>query len=168
MMNKIASWIFLTAIMVTQITNQQTKTTGCNAFIMSEDDIYLSANTPVYDIECVTEDEINMIAMIVIAEAEGESETGKRLVVDTVLNRMLSSDFPDTIESVIYQNNAFSPIKSGRAEKCKNKITDEIIKLVRSEIVKRTNTEVLYFRTNNYSKYGTPLFKEGNHYFSGK
>lgn len=167
-MNKIASWIFLTAIIVTQITNQQTKTTGCNAFIMSEEDIYLSDNTPVYDIECVTEDEINMIAMIVIAEAEGESETGKRLVVDTVLNRMLSSDFPDTIESVIYQNNAFSPIKSGRAEKCKNKITDETIKLVKSEIVKRTNTEVLYFRTNNYSKYGTPLFKEGNHYFSGK
>lgn len=167
-MNKIASWIFLTAITVTQITNQQTKTTGCNAFIMSEEDIYLSANTPVYDIEGVTEDEVNLIAMIVIAEAEGESDIGKRLVADTVLNRMLSSDFPDTIESVIYQNNAFSPIKSGRAEKCKNKITDEIIKLVRSEIVKRTNTEVLYFRTNNYSKYGTPLFKEGNHYFSGK
>ena len=64
----------------------------------------------------LTDDEIDLIAKITMAEAEGESELGKRLVIDTILNRVDSelSYFPDTVEEVIYQPNQFSPIWNGR------------------------------------------------------
>lgn len=36
----------------------------------------------------MAEEDINLIALVTMAEAEGESELGKRLVIDTILNRI--------------------------------------------------------------------------------
>ena len=46
------------------------------------------------------------------------------------------------------------------------KITDEMRQLVREEVKSRTNSDVIFFRTGRYSTYGTPMFKEDDHYFS--
>jgi N-acetylmuramoyl-L-alanine amidase len=48
---------------------------------------------PVYSIPeeprySLTDEEINLIALVTMAEAEGESEQGKRLVISTILNRV--------------------------------------------------------------------------------
>ena len=48
-----------------------------------------------------TDDEIYLMGLVCIGEAEGESELGKRLVIDTILNRLYSSKWPDTINSII-------------------------------------------------------------------
>ena len=45
----------------------------------------------------VSKKEKELLAVITMAEAEGESERGKRLVIDTVLNRVDSKKFPNTI-----------------------------------------------------------------------
>ena len=37
----------------------------------------------------MSEEDISLIALITMAEAEGECEEGKRLVIDTILNREL-------------------------------------------------------------------------------
>lgn len=105
-----------------------------------------------------------LLALVTAAEAEGECEEGKRLVIDTVLNRYYSDEFPDTIREVIYQKNQFTAMWTGRAESCI--VTEDIRELVEEEIRHRKNSEVLYFQAENYSDYGTPLFKVGNHYFS--
>jgi N-acetylmuramoyl-L-alanine amidase len=55
-----------------------------------------------------------LLAKIAMAEAEGESTEGKELVILVVLNRVWSEDFPDTIREVIYEENQFSPVASGR------------------------------------------------------
>lgn len=110
-------------------------------------------------------DELDILAQLTMAEAEGEEELGKRLVIDTVLNRIESEDFPNDLEGVIFQPKAFTCIKNGRYDKCYP--TDEIRDLIREEILDRKNYDVLYFNANGYS-YGTPLFKEGGHYFSGR
>jgi len=99
-----------------------------------------------------------------MAEAEGECEEGKRLVIDTVLNRVDSPYFPDTIHDVIYQPKHFSPMWNGRFERCE--VRDDIYELVLEEMEARTNTEVIFFTAGQYSKYGIPLFQVGNHYFS--
>ena len=52
-------------------------------------------------------DEIDLIALVTMAEAEGESEYGKRLVIDTILNRMDSEYFPNTISEVIINQDSF-------------------------------------------------------------
>lgn len=114
----------------------------------------------------LTEEEIELLALVTMAEAEGESELGKRLVIDTILNRVDHeySYWPDTVTEVIYQKGQFEAMWNGRIDKCY--IRDDIVQLVKEELLNRTNTEVLYFRTGRYSSYGTPAFKEGNHYFS--
>ena len=108
--------------------------------------------------------EIDLISIVTMAEAEGESELGQRLVIDVVLNRVDSSSFPNSVYDVIYQKNQFTSMTNGRADKCY--VKDEIRALVLEEIESRTNYEVLYFRTGHYHSFGTPVLQEGHHYFS--
>lgn len=114
----------------------------------------------------ITEEEIELIALVTMAEAEGESELGKRLVIDTILNRVDSElgYMPDTVTEVIYQPDQFSSMWNGRVDDCY--VTDDVRQLVREEIKSRTNYDVLYFHAKKYGKFGTPMFSEGNHYFS--
>lgn len=111
----------------------------------------------------LTEEEINLIALVTMAEAEGESEEGKRLVIDTILNRVESEHFPNTVSGVIYQRNQFTSMWNGRVDRCC--VQDDICELVREEATSRTNHEVVFFTAGNYGKYGKPMFPVGNHYF---
>ena len=112
----------------------------------------------------ISEDEIDLIALVTMAEAEGECEEGQRLVIDTILNRVESEHFPDTVYDVIYQPDHFSSMWNGRVDVCY--VKEDIRQLVREELISRTNTEVLFFHANRYGNYGTPAFSVGNHYFS--
>lgn len=111
-----------------------------------------------------TEEEITLIAKLTIAESSNQSDYGKRLVIDTVLNRMDSPYFPDTVEGVIFQKYQFSPVWNGGIDKY---VPDEhIIDLVKEEINDRTNSEVVFFTAGKYGPYGIPLFQVEDHYFS--
>lgn len=111
-----------------------------------------------------TEDEINLIAKLTEAEAGNQSELGKRLVIDTVLNRLDHPNFPNTVHDVIYQKNQFSPATSGKIDLYSP--TEENLRLVREEIERRTESECVFFRADHYGKYGTPMYAIGDHYFS--
>lgn len=111
-----------------------------------------------------TEEEITLIAKLTIAEAGNQSDYGKRLVIDTVLNRMDSPYFPDTVEGVIFQKYQFSPVWNGGIDKYVP--DDHIIDLVKEEINDRTNSEVIFFTAGKYGPYGVPLFQVEDHYFS--
>ena len=54
-----------------------------------------------------------LLAKLVYAEARGESYKGQVAVAAVVLNRVASSEFPNTISGVIYQKNAFSCVDNG-------------------------------------------------------
>ena len=128
-----------------------------------------TTRTGVMDISSVgiiTMDDAVLIAKLVLAEAEGEPEMGKRLVIDTVLNRLDSEDFPNTVYDVIYQPYHYDPAWDGRIDLFSE--LDDTFKLVVDEIHNRTNSEVLYFRTDKFHEFGTPMEQVGNHYFSTK
>lgn len=108
--------------------------------------------------------EIELLALVVMAEAEGESEEGKRLVIDTILNRVDSEHFPNTVEGVVYQPNQFTSMWNGRVDRCY--VMDDICQLVREELESRTNYDVIYFTAGHYGEYGSHMFPVGNHYFS--
>ena len=57
----------------------------------------------------ITQAEIDMLASITYLEAGNQSMAGKRAVVEVVLNRVLSDQFPATIEEVLYQKGQFTP-----------------------------------------------------------
>lgn len=55
-----------------------------------------------------------MLMKLTMAEAGGEGLKGKALVMRVVMNRVLSSDFPDTVQEVICEPGQFSPMDDGR------------------------------------------------------
>ena len=57
--------------------------------------------------------DIMIIASIIQCEAGGESHTGKVAVGAVIMNRVRSSQFPNSITEVVYQSGQFSPVASG-------------------------------------------------------
>ena len=107
---------------------------------------------------------MELIALVTMAEAEGECEEGKRLVIDTILNRVDSEHFPDTVYEVVYQPNQFSSMWNGRVDRCE--VRADICDLVYEELESRSNYDVVFFTAGEYSAYGVPMFQVENHYFS--
>lgn len=58
--------------------------------------------------------DVTLLARLVYAEARGEPYKGQVAVAAVVLNRVRSSEFPNTIAGVIYQKNAFSCVSDGQ------------------------------------------------------
>ena len=123
---------------------------------------YIETELPVYSYSA-TDDEIMLIARVAECEA-GYVEEGRRYVIDTILNRVDSPDFPDSISGVIYQSGQFSVVNSGAIWNVS--ISDDRLELVKAELTSRSNYEVGYFRAGYYGPYGTPLFECGGNYFS--
>lgn len=111
-----------------------------------------------------TREEIELLALCTMAEAEGECEQGQRLVIDSVLNRVDNPHFPDTISEVIWQKNQYAGMYGDRITRCY--VMDELVKLVEEELENRTDYDVVFFNAGHYSDYGVPMFQVGNHYFS--
>lgn len=112
----------------------------------------------------VSDADIELIALLTMAEAEGECEEGQRLVIDTVLNRVDNPHFPDNIYDVVYQKNQYCGMQPPRIDRCW--VKDELVQLVREELENRTDYDVIFFRTERYSDYGVPMFQIEHHYFS--
>ncbi len=55
-----------------------------------------------------------LLANLIYCEAGGEPYAGKLAVGAVVINRVLSSVYPDSVVGVIYQRKQFSPVGSGR------------------------------------------------------
>ena len=74
----------------------------------------LAANSAWRDISEVTfeEGDRKLLANLIYCEARGESYEGKVAVGSVVINRVLSSVFPNTVVGVIYAPNQFAPVTS--------------------------------------------------------
>lgn len=57
-----------------------------------------------------------LLANLIYCEAGGEPYPGQLAVGSVVINRVLSSKYPDSVVGVIYQNKQFSPVGSGRLD----------------------------------------------------
>lgn len=62
----------------------------------------------------ISDDEMKELAALVYLEARGEPAAGQQAVAEVVLNRVLSSEFPNTVHDVIYDTKygvQFTPYK---------------------------------------------------------
>ena len=55
----------------------------------------------------LTDQEMDLLAKVVWAEARGESPEGQQAVAEVIFNRLVSDDFPDTVRGVLYAENQF-------------------------------------------------------------
>ena len=112
----------------------------------------LSANSTKRDISEVTfaEGDRYLLANLIYCEAGGEPYEGQLAVGAVVINRVLSSVFPDTVVGVIYANRQFSPVASGRLALAlgENRATESCYKAADEAMAGLTNVGgCVYFRT---------------------
>lgn len=107
-----------------------------------------------------------LLANLIYCEAGGESYTGQVAVGSVVMNRVLSSVFPDTITGVIYQSGQFSPVASGRLALAlaEGKATGSCYQAADEVMSGTTNVgNCVYFRTPVDGI--TPKYTIGGHIF---
>ncbi|MCD7729525.1 MAG: spore cortex-lytic enzyme [Clostridia bacterium] len=61
-----------------------------------------------------TSSDLYLLAKCIYGEARGESYTGQVAVGAVILNRVASSQFPNTVSGVIYQKDAFTAVTDGQ------------------------------------------------------
>ncbi|WP_242835479.1 cell wall hydrolase [Butyrivibrio sp. AC2005] len=91
-----------------------------------------------------------LLANLIYCEAGGEPYEGKVAVGAVVINRVLSSVYPDTVTGVIYQSGQFSPVGSGRLALAlaNGSATDACYKAADAAMGGATNVgNCVYFRT---------------------
>ena len=91
-----------------------------------------------------------LLANLIYCEAGGESYAGQVAVGAVVINRVLSSVYPDTVTGVIYQKYQFSPVGSGRLALAlaENRATASCYKAADEAMSGQTNVgNCVYFRT---------------------
>lgn len=91
-----------------------------------------------------------LLANLIYCEAGGEPYAGQLAVGAVVMNRVLSSVYPNTVTGVIYQKYQFSPVGSGRLALAmsKNKATASCYKAADEAMAGQTNVgNCVYFRT---------------------
>ncbi len=91
-----------------------------------------------------------LLANLIYCEAGGEPYVGQVAVGAVVINRVLSSKYPDTVVGVIYQKSQFSPAGSGRLAiaLAQNKATASCYRAADEAMAGVTNVgNCLYFRT---------------------
>lgn len=112
----------------------------------------LAANSEWRNISEVTfaEGDRYLLANLIYCEAGGEPYAGQVAVGAVVINRVLSSKFPDTVVGVIYQKRQFSPVGSGRLELAlaRNKATESCYKAADEAMAGLSNVgNCVFFRT---------------------
>ena len=118
---------------------------------------------------CLTEEEYEILAKLVTAEAEDQGVTAQYMVACTVMNRVKSEYFPDDLKQVIWQKEPaeqFVSVWNGRFEKCST--TEECYEAVQY-LVDNGNLlpgDVLYFTSNGYLPGTIPYRQVNNMYFS--
>ena len=91
-----------------------------------------------------------LLANLIYCEAGGEPYAGQLAVGAVVINRVLSSVYPNTVTGVIYQKYQFSPVGSGRLAiaMSQNKATASCYKAADEAMAGQTNVgNCVYFRT---------------------
>jgi N-acetylmuramoyl-L-alanine amidase len=121
----------------------------------------------------ISQQEKDLFARLVEAEAKGEPYEGKVAVATVVLNRVESPEFPDSVTEVIKEKTgkayAFSPVQNGEI----NKPASEESKQAVEEALKRENTlnDSIYFynpeiATDNWIRSRQAVETIGNHVFA--
>lgn len=62
----------------------------------------------------LSDDDIELLARVISAEARGEEYEGQVAVGAVIINRTKSPDFPDTVSGVCFQPGAFSGVADGQ------------------------------------------------------
>lgn len=118
----------------------------------------------------MTTEEFQLISSVVEAESDRNPDhtEGKTLIALTILNRVDSPDFPDTITGVISQAGQFTVYYEGIYKQTGR--TDESDVAVVDAVLwnKKEHPNVIYFNSIGFSSWAEPYaYVEGNYFSLG-
>ena len=112
----------------------------------------------------LTVDEYNLLCTTVFCESGNQDFDTQTMVCLTVLNRYVDG-FADSIRDVIYQKNAYAV--TGWSDFENRGWTKEVEDAVAYALeVNEHPTDMFYFRTEHYHRFGEPYTKSDDMYFS--
>ena len=117
----------------------------------------------------LTLDEFILMSRVVEAESDrSDNLQGRILIAETIFNRVNSSDFPDTVNGVLYQSGQFVVVGSGAIyDVSRTILSNTAIAYAYDAIQNGTAPNVMYFNSSGYQyNIGTPYTYEGGNYFS--
>ena len=118
---------------------------------------------PIVEEQRFDSESLDLLAMVVQAEAGNQGLMGKQLVVDVILNRVDNPKFPNDLESVLRQSGQFSVVSSGAIYRVT--VDEETIEAIRLELEERTDSDILFFCAGGFNSCCEPAYKYGDHYF---
>ena len=116
----------------------------------------------------LSQDDLEILYKIVQAEAGDQSLKGRIMVVNVIINRVRSSNFPNSVRGVVFQKSQFSPVASGSYYTAK---PDERTKRAVQAAVNGEDYSqgAIYFCTRSiagrFSRYFHRVAAEGDHVF---
>ena len=108
----------------------------------------------------VTQEDIDLMARVVMSEASVLPFEGKQAVAQTIVNRFYSDKFPNNIEAVIMAPNQYSTQDNGDPNEECYEAVDAALRY------EGFPPDMYYFRTGHYHKFAHPYIQIGNTYFS--
>lgn len=109
-------------------------------------------------------DEAMFIAKLIEATAPNEDSYSRRLIADTVLNRVADPAFPDTVAQVIEQDGQFVQLEDLYGIDV-SRDSDAYI-IASEELIDQVDYEVKFFDCNGYVADTVPKLHTGSLYFS--
>ena len=94
----------------------------------------------------LTDDEIDLLARIVMLEAGDEPNWGKEAVVEVIFNRIYREDFPNTLEAVLSEKGQFTTWKNRNSKAATP--TDDVYESIENVLYGKTDIlpyETVYF-----------------------
>ena len=89
----------------------------------------------------ISKEERHCLALNVYFESRGESKVGQEFVGWVTLNRVMNSDFPDTICAVVWEDQQFSWTHDGKSDRPKDKPAWATAQAIAGEVVQAYGVE---------------------------
>ena len=135
------------------------------SFSLMFTNIAKAETTNPYETISISEDDIDLLAALVFHEARGESLDGQKAVVEVVFNRILDSDFKNSVYDVIYEKRQFSTASKLKGT-TPNKENYEAVNYVIENGPTILSTDYVYFSVGKSN--GHNFIKLGGHWFNTK
>lgn len=113
-----------------------------------------------YGTDTITTEEFNLMCRVVMNEAGGDNYTCQVAVAETIINRVNSEYYPNTISDVLWQPYQYSHHENGA-------VTDSVAEAVTQALeTKVFDDNMVYFRDDYYFSFAEDYFNENGMYFS--
>lgn len=113
----------------------------------------------------ISDEEYELLKKIVAAESQTQELEGRKAVVEVILNRVLSDEFPDSVKGVLSQKGHFSTWSMRNASWVVPELATEAIEaVIKDGRTVLPDTEYLFF-SRGKSRYAKDYVKIQDHWF---